>query len=133
MKALDTNVLVRFLTMDDQAQSRKVISLFRAAESDAERLHVSTLVLLELIWVLESLYRYSREEILSAFEKMLALQVLSIESPDLIESFIAVAPGSKADLSDLLIGAASRIRECETTLTFDRKAAKVSTLFQLLD
>lgn len=132
MKALDTNVLVRFLTMDDPAQSKKVIHLFRHAESNGERFHVSSLVLLELIWVLESLYRYERDDILAVFEKMLALQVLSIESPDLIESLLAAATGSKAELSDLLIGAAAHVRECDSTLTFDRKAAKASTLFQLL-
>jgi predicted nucleic-acid-binding protein len=133
MKALDTNVLVRFLTGDDPAQSGKVISLFRSAQASGERFHVCSLVLLELAWVLESLYKYRREEILSAFENMLALPVLSMESPEIIEAFLAAAAGSKADLSDLLIGVSSKARECEITLTFDKKAAKETALFQSLN
>jgi predicted nucleic-acid-binding protein len=132
MKALDTNILVRFLTGDDPAQAGKVVALFRVAESRQERFHVSILVLLELVWVLESLYEYRRGEILSAVEKMLALPVLSMESPDLIEAFLGAAAAMKADLSDILIGAAGKVRDCETTLTFDKKAAKGSGLFHIL-
>jgi predicted nucleic-acid-binding protein len=132
MKALDTNVLVRFLTSDDEIQAGKVAVLFRAAEAQGERFHVSLLVLLELIWVLESLYKYKRDEILSAVGKMLALPLLSMESPDIIESFLNAAPGSKADLSDILIGVAGKAKDCETTLTFDKKAAKEAALFHVL-
>jgi predicted nucleic-acid-binding protein len=132
VKALDTNILVRFLTGDDPAQAGKVAALFRTAESRQERFHVSILVLLELVWVLESLYEYRRGEILSAVEKMLALPVLSMESPDLIEAFLGAAAAMKADLSDILIGAAGKVRDCETTLTFDKKAAKESGLFHIL-
>ena len=132
MKALDTNVLVRFLTDDDASQAAKVAELFRTAEGNGERFHVSLLVLLETIWVLESLYRYKREEILSAAEHMLALPLLAMESPELIESFLSVSQGSKADLSDVLIGVAGKAKDCETTLTFDRKAARETTLFRIL-
>ena len=132
MKALDTNVLVRFLTGDDHAQSTKVAVLFHGAESSGERFHVSSLVILELIWVLESLYKYRRDEILTAVGNMLALPVLSLEGPDVIEGFLGAAEGSKADLSDILIGFSSKAQDCETTLTFDKKAAKETALFRPL-
>ena len=132
MKALDTNVLVRFLTGDDAAQAGKVVAMLRAAEDRQERFHVGILVLLELVWVLESLYNYRREEIASAVEKMLALPVLSLESPDIVESFLSLSAVTKADLSDILIGVAGKAKDCETTLTFDKKAAKETGLFRIL-
>jgi predicted nucleic-acid-binding protein len=132
MKALDTNVLVRFLTGDDTTQTAKVAAMFRAAERNGERFHVGLLVLLEMIWVLESLYKYRRDEILAAVEKMLALPLLAMESPEIIESFLYASPGAKADLSDILIGVAGKAKDCETTLTFDKKAAKEASLFRIL-
>ncbi len=56
MKALDTNVLVRFLVQDDEIQASKVDQLFASAEQGKETLFIPLLVVLELIWVLQSAY-----------------------------------------------------------------------------
>ena len=37
MIAVDTNVLVRLLVKDDEAQTRKVVRLFRRLDADRER------------------------------------------------------------------------------------------------
>ena len=52
MKALDTNILVRFLIQDDEPQSKTVFDLFSNAERQKESFFISTLVVLETIWVL---------------------------------------------------------------------------------
>ena len=59
MIALDTNVLVRFLVKDDEQQAELVRVLFMEAEQRKEPLLVPLLVVLELIWVLESVYEIS--------------------------------------------------------------------------
>jgi len=48
MKALDTNILVRFLTNDDAVQAKKVYQLFKNAEAKREHFFVPLLVVLEL-------------------------------------------------------------------------------------
>jgi len=63
MKALDTNVLIRFLVQDDVNQADKVIQLFSKAEQNKEVLFVPLLVVLEVIWVLQSAYSVTREDI----------------------------------------------------------------------
>ncbi len=132
MKALDTDILVRFLTEDDADQAHQVKTLFHSAQEKGERFHVGQVVLLELLWVLESLYEYPRKEILMAVEKMLALPLLDFENPDTVEDLLSIATRSNCDLSDLLIGISARAHRCEYTLTFDRKASREKTLFQLL-
>ena len=132
MKALDTNVLVRFLTEDDPGQYKKVLALFRAGQQSGERFFVDKIVMLEMIWVLETVYRYRREEILSATGKLLSLTVLAFENTEMLEKFTALAAVSRTELSDLLVGLSAESGPCETTLTFDRKAAKESKLFHLL-
>lgn len=47
MKALDTNILVRFLVNDDPEQAERVKELFIQAESTRDRFFVPVVVLLE--------------------------------------------------------------------------------------
>ena len=54
MMALDTNVIVRFLVRDDEAQSNLVYKRLKKAELERERLFVPLVVMLEALWVLES-------------------------------------------------------------------------------
>jgi len=58
MAALDTNVLVRWLTDDDANQSAVVASLLEVAEKEEVRLFVPVTVILETEWVLRSRYRF---------------------------------------------------------------------------
>lgn len=62
MKGLDTDVLVRLLVADGAAQTRRVTDLLESAEEAGEGFFVSSLVLLELAWVLDSAYRCTRSE-----------------------------------------------------------------------
>ena len=57
--AVDTNVLVRYLTWDDEGQA---IEAARAIE-EADAIVVPTIVLCELVWVLKRVYRYREPEI----------------------------------------------------------------------
>ena len=66
MKAVNTNVLVRFLVNDDPARARSVHGLFVTAERRREAFWVPVLVVLEAIWVLESAYGVSRNELIAA-------------------------------------------------------------------
>ena len=58
MKALDTNVIIRFLVRDDKQQAEIVYRLFKRVERKNETLFVPLLVVLETLWVLESVYEY---------------------------------------------------------------------------
>lgn len=131
MQALDTNVLVRFLVQDDDTQVAIVTQRFAIAEAERQPLYVSLLVVLEIIWVLESAYRVERNDLLTALTELLSMPALQFESPPVLRAFIQSARNNTFDLSDLLIGQAGHHADCETTLTFDKKAAK-SPLFEHL-
>ena len=71
MKALDTNVLVRFLVRDDEQQSKAVYRIFKQAEADKEVLFLPALVVLETVWVLESVYKVARQDILNSLDQLM--------------------------------------------------------------
>ncbi len=131
MKAIDTNILVRFLTGDDERQAKKVYSIFKKAESEKIELFVPLLVVLEMIWILESVYEAARAEILDAIGDLLLMPIFKFDQQPAIQQFIHSAQGNKYDLSDLLIAHSAKINGCEAVLTFNKKASKFN-LFELV-
>lgn len=131
MKAIDTNILIRFLTGDDEPQARKVYLLFKNAELEKKELFVPLLVILEMIWVLESAYDVSKAEILNAINDLLLMPILKFEHQAILQQLLHSAHGNNYDLSDLLIAHSAKMSGCKTVLTFDKKAAG-SDLFELL-
>lgn len=121
LRALDTNILVRFLVADDPTQARRVKTLFEGAEASGESFKVTLPVVLELIWVLSAVYDLSRREVLDALELLTELPILELEDPDSIHRLIHFGRASRADLPDLLIGLAGEARDCESALTLDRR------------
>jgi predicted nucleic-acid-binding protein len=131
MKAIDTNVLVRFLTQDDRDQCLAVQARFLSAQGRGETFYVSWIVLLELMWVLRQIYGRDRKGCLEMIETLLATQVLVMEDRALLLDLVRLGRTATIDLDDLFIGFAARRAGCEATLTFDRTAAKLE-LFEAL-
>lgn len=131
MKALDTNVLVRFLTRDDPPQAERVYRLFKRAENERSRFWVPVTVLLETVWVLDAVYGIEREAILDSLDDLLQMTVLRFESHAAVQDCTAAARRDRTDLPDLLIAHCARQAGCEAVLTFDKKAAR-SELFERL-
>ena len=130
MKAIDTNVLIRFLIGDDKRQAKKVYTIFKKAESEKKQLFVPLLVVLEMIWVLESVYEISRTEILDSISDLLLMPILKFDQQSALQQLIYSAQGNKYDLSDLLIAHSAQTNGCEVVVTFDKKASRFK-LFEL--
>ena len=130
MKGIDTNILVRFLTGDDEQQAKVVYNIFKKAESEKRELFVPLLVVLELIWVLESVYEIPRAEILDSISNLLLLPILKFEHQSTLQQFTRSSQGNRYDLSDLLIAHSAQVQGCETVITFDKKVSSYN-LFEL--
>jgi predicted nucleic-acid-binding protein len=79
--AVDTNILVRFLTQDDAKQfasSRDFLS--------GNVCCIQTTVLLELEWVLRSVYSYSAEQICNVLRILLQTDGIEVEEPERLSS-----------------------------------------------
>lgn len=124
MKAIDTNVLVRFLVNDDKAQAQQVRTLLKTAEQQRAAYFVPLLVVLETIWVLESAYQIQRDDLLDALGDLLLMPVLQFEQREAVRKMVLYARDNAVDLSDALIAQSTRAQGCEAILTFDKKAAR---------
>jgi predicted nucleic-acid-binding protein len=131
MKALDTNVLIRFLVSDDEKQARAVYESFKKAEAEKDVFFVPLLVVLESVWVLETVYEINRSDLLDAVNELLLMPILQFEAQTAIRKFLSSAYESNIDLPDLLIAHTAEAAGCSSVLTFDRKASK-HELFELI-
>lgn len=79
MHAIDTNVLVRLLTGDDATQAAAAERFVGARGG-----WISHVVLVETVWVLDTVYERTREQIAGAIEHLLDHDVLAFQAPEII-------------------------------------------------
>lgn len=111
MIAIDTNVVVRFLTRDDPEQADRAKALLLA-----QPVYLSKTVLLESEWVLRSGYRLARDAIAAAFRALLGLPDAAVEDPSVVAQALAWYDGG-LDFADALHLASSL--PAGTFATFD--------------
>ena|SRR5579872_4643705 len=131
MKGIDTNVLVRYIVQDDPEQSRQASQFIEAACSEENTIFITGIILCELVWILETVYDYSRQEIALVLEKILTVRQFHIFQPDILRKSLHDYQHLKVDFSDSYIAHLNIDNECEYTVTFDKKATRLKHFKQL--
>ena len=124
MKALDTNVLVRYLVQDDPKQSAQATHFIEKHCTDESPCLIGHISLCELAWVLESNYQQGREEIAGVIEQLLQVGQLEIMDAQVVWRALNDYKQSNADFPDHLLARVNEHAGCKVTVTFDKKAAK---------
>jgi len=124
MKALDTNVLIRYLVQDDKKQSAQASRFIECYCTEESPCFIGQITLCELAWVLESNYAQDRKSIANVIEKLIQISQLEIMEPSVVYKALRDYESSNADFSDHLIARVNEKNGCETTVTFDKKASK---------
>ena len=119
MLAIDTNVVVRYLTGDHPEQSAKARRIV-----DEQSVFVATTVLLEVEWVLRSARGYRPDALAAALTAFAGLPTVTLESPVAVSSALD-AMASGLDFADALHLAAAR--DCEAFVTFDQALVKLAS------
>jgi len=126
MHGLDTNVLIRYLVADDEAQAAKAKRYLESGPS-----YVNCIVLSEVVWALESAYGYDKEAIITALEQLLSTHEVEVEDADVVLAALQDFRRSPAGFADCLIGHRNTAHGCDETGSFDRRAKGV-TGFRIL-
>ena len=122
MRAVDTNVLVRYYLRDDPAQARLAEKALSAGG-----VFVPKTVVLELEWVLRSVAGQPAGKVADCLAHLSALPGITIEDHEQVEAALRHCREG-ADFADALHHAASHA--CSEILTFDdrryvRRAARI--------
>jgi predicted nucleic-acid-binding protein len=120
--ALDTNVLVRILI--DDPQSAKQCAAVRKLASAAGNVYVSQVVQIETIWILESVYDFTRVELVEALEAVSSNQSFVLQQANIFRAALAEFRIGPADFADYVILMEARAESVDLA-TFDRKLSKL--------
>lgn len=126
MIGLDTNILVRYLVQDDPIQSAKAAEIIERRLTEENPGFVSTVAMVEIVWVLDRAYGLGSDEIAAAIERMLQIDVLVVENEQEIFTAMIALKRGRASFADAIILALGARAGCSYTLTFDRKASRLS-------
>ena len=127
MIAVDTNVLVRYLVRDDLQQAEAARALLQSVTAEKPAFACREVVV-ELVWVLERAYGYSRERIATILEELVATEGLVVEAAhDVAQAAFRYRAGG-AGFSDLMVVAAAKRVGAVPLYTFDRKAARLEAV-----
>jgi len=123
MAAIDTNVLVRVLVLDDRVQHLAALRLIEAAAAAGETVFVPVSVLLESEWVLRSRYRFTKPQVLDALSQLYSVAALSFDAEQAVGVALHLYGNGKADFADCLHVALACEAGRQPLWTFDKKAA----------
>ncbi len=121
---VDTNVFLRFLLKDNSNYYNEATSLFRKAKDKKVKLLVPTIVIFEVAFVLLSVYKYAKEEIIVHLESLLATDYWDIDEIGVFRTAINLYKSSSNSLVDCFLFAKAQIEETEL-FTFDKKLQKL--------
>ena len=124
MIALDTNVLIRYLTRDNPEQAEAARALLQGLTTNGPGF-ICREVVIEVVWVLERSYRFRRERIANIVVELVATDTLVIEDDNDVAQAAAAYREGSADFSDMMILAAANRVGAQLLYTFDRRFARL--------
>lgn len=126
MRAVDTNVVVRLITRDDPRQTA------RAEAFVAKGAWISHVVLVDVIWVLASVFDLSPKQLAIAVEMLLNHRELVVQEPEVVaEALARFRRKPKLGFSDCMVLEIARKTGHLPLATFDRELGKLDDVERL--
>lgn len=97
---LDTNILLRYFTRDDEEKAAAALSLLLRVQRGVEEVATSPLVIFETVFTLQRSYHVSKEQVRALVEPLIALRGLRLPQKNLYQRALelyATSPLSFAD------------------------------------
>ena len=129
---LDTNVILRYLTRDDETKAQACYRLFRRVEQGEEELLTCEAVIAEVVYVLSSRngpYKLSNEDIKARLVPILTLRGLRLPQKRVyLEALDLYASSPFLDYEDALAAAHMRRQGVTEIMSYDRDFDKIPGL-----
>lgn len=124
MIGIDTNILLRYFTKDDEAQFEVAREILEDRLSAGDPGYITLIVTVELVWALKHVYKYPADKIVALLRALLDADELEFERSDLVAEAIDHAVMNQIELAEALIALKNLEAGCSSTLTLNKKFAK---------
>jgi predicted nucleic-acid-binding protein len=116
---IDANVILRYLTKDPPEMAEAAVKTFMDAKNGKVSLVVANLTVAEVVWVLESFYKYSKNQIAGTLTEFLMCDGLEVESLDVLIEALAVYQEKNLDFADAFLAVCALRKGTPTIYSFD--------------
>lgn len=120
--SFDTNVLLRWLLQDDIKQAELVENILQ--NKLLKKIYISDLVLIEAVWVMESVYKLDRQWVCEALEIVMEYPKFVVNKGLFQRASLLYPQNNSLSFADCVISLYSDQNNFSPLLTFDQKLAK---------
>ena len=124
MIAIDTNILVRYITQDNLQQAEAAENLLAIYNNKPQSIFINNIVLCEFVWVLEKGYKYTQQQISSTIRIILSTEEFAFEYHNVLWLSLEEYELKNSDFSDSLISKLNHNLGYKQTFSFDKSAIK---------
>jgi len=125
MRFLDTNLLIRYFTRDDEEKAQKVLKLLKRVERGEERVIISPLVLFEIVFTLQSFYEVPREKIKELLSPVIELRGLKLSDKEVYQSALNIYAKKNLSFTDAFNSAFAIKKGIKEIYSYDEDFDKI--------
>jgi len=126
---VDANVILRFLLKDHPVMSEKTFQLMQAVESGDATLRIDEVTIAEVVWVLSSLVKHTRERVV--IELLDFLSIDGVEVEDTVPAALVLFQSMNIDFVDALLASRLQKRGLPRVFSFDKHFDRIPRIQRL--
>jgi len=132
MRFLDTNLLIRYFTRDDEEKAQKVLDLLKRVERNEERVITSSLVIFETVFTLQSFYKVPREKIKELVSPILELRGLKLLDKEIYQLALDIYVKKNISFADAFSAAFILKKEIKEIYSYDEDFDRIEEIRRVL-
>ena len=117
---IDTNIFIRVFVNDGGRQHKQAVALVRTHG----QVFIGTVVMVEAVWALRSLFKFSKEQLVQFVNTVLEADAFVLDQRGVIEAALFAYASGSAGFPDYVILEAATAKGVARTFTFDRDLAR---------
>jgi predicted nucleic acid-binding protein len=131
IRFLDTNILLRYLTRDDERKAQKALDLLTRIEQNQEKVITSSLVIFETVFTLQSFYRVPRQQIKELILPITALRGLQLADKHVYQHAFDLYISKNISFADAYNAAYMLTEHISTIYSWDTDFDKIEGIVRL--
>jgi predicted nucleic-acid-binding protein len=122
---LDTNVLIRFLTVDKSQKYKKLYAFFETLERGETQVELKLIVLFQVIFVLKSFYKVPKEAIATEMLELLKYKGITIREKKIVKRTLELWREKNVEIVDCYLIACLETDSQNLLYSYDRDFDKL--------
>lgn len=131
MRFLDTNILLRYLTKDDEQKARQALALLAKVERGEEKVATSPMVIFETVFTLQKRYQVPREDIRASLGDIISLRGLELPNKHLYIRALELYASKNISFADAFNAAYMQSRDIIEVYSWDTDFDKLEGFVRL--